>query len=190
MSAHALTFRRPVTADLFRDVLGSVCTPVTVVTTSHGGAVHASTVSAFSSLSVDPPLVLVALDRTSQLLRLIILARVFAVNVLALDQDGTARALARKRADKLYGTGWFEHEGLPRLPGVSAWIACRVYRLVVGGDHMIVMGLVVGAERGAAPPLLYRQRGFTTTRRPRDSHTHRPPDTDHRPGAALGEGSA
>jgi 3,4-dihydroxy-2-butanone 4-phosphate synthase len=146
--------------DLFREVLGSVCTPVSVVTTMHDGKGHATTVSAFCSLSIDPPLILVALDRGSELLKLVRRSRVFGVNILADQQAAVAAQLARKDPDKLAKVDWVEDAGLPRLLGSAGWLACKVNRIMAGGDHMIVTGLVVRAEHEAREPLLYRRRRF------------------------------
>jgi flavin reductase (DIM6/NTAB) family NADH-FMN oxidoreductase RutF len=137
-----------------------VCTPVSVVTTMHRGKGHATTVSAFCSLSIDPPLVLVALDRGSDLLQLIRRSRVFGVNILADQQHAIALHLARKDPDKLAKVEWVEDAGLPRLVGSAGWLACRAHRIIAGGDHMIVTGLVVRAEHEPREPLLYRRRRF------------------------------
>src|ERR1700745_711765 len=89
----------------FKSALSAVCTPVTVVTTMHDGRPHGTTVSSFCSLSLDPPMVLVSLDRSSELLRLICESGRYGVNVLALDQSAIARAFACKGADKFDGVG-------------------------------------------------------------------------------------
>ncbi len=156
----------PIGPDAFRAVLGSVCTPVSVVSTMRGGHPHATTVSAFSSLSLDPPLITVALDRGSELLRMIRATRRFGVSVLADGQDREALALARKGPDKLAEVGWTVDHGLPRIGGAYAWLVCRVHRLVAGGDHMIVIGLVVHGEHcDAGEPMLYHRRDFAGVRR-------------------------
>jgi flavin reductase (DIM6/NTAB) family NADH-FMN oxidoreductase RutF len=149
-----------VTPDAFRRVLGGVATPVSVVTTLNDGIPHGTTVSAFCSLSLEPPLVLVALDRGSDLLRLIRSSQRFAVNVLAEGQDDLALRFARKGRDKFAGVDWEEVDGLPRLPDSHGYLACEVEQLVAGGDHMIVTGLVTGAECRPATPLVYRERTF------------------------------
>jgi flavin reductase (DIM6/NTAB) family NADH-FMN oxidoreductase RutF len=150
-----------VTPDSFRRVLGSVATPVSVVTTiTPDGVPHGTTVSAFCSLSLEPPLVLVALDRGSDLLALIRRSQRFAVNVLAEGQDDLALRFARKGSDKFDGVDWTEVDGLPRLPNSHGYLSCEVEQLVAGGDHMIVTGLVTGADCRSATPLVYRERAF------------------------------
>jgi flavin reductase (DIM6/NTAB) family NADH-FMN oxidoreductase RutF/3,4-dihydroxy-2-butanone 4-phosphate synthase len=152
--------RVPVRPEIFREVLGSVCTPVSVVTTLHEGTAHATTVSAFCSLSIEPPLVLVALANDSDLLRLIRVSRVFGINVLADQQYSVAQHLARKGPDKLAKVEWVEDGGLPRLLGSAGWLACRLDQVMPGGDHAIVTGLIVAADQEPREPLLYRQRRF------------------------------
>lgn len=150
----------PVEPDVFRDVLGSVPAPVTVVTALRDGLPHGTTVSAFSSLSLDPPLIAVSLDRDSDLLEIAGRAGRFGVNVLHAGQAGHATAFARKGADKFDGVAWEHHRDLPRLPEATAWIACRVAERFPAGDHVILTGLVEHAERSDHPPLLYRERSF------------------------------
>lgn len=151
-----------VDADSFRAALGSVPTPVTVVTTLHGGRPHGTTVSAFSSLSLDPPLIVVSLDRGSDLLAALRENDRFGVNVLHAGQATHALSFARKGADKFDQVEWEEHRGLPRLPEATAWIACRAVDRFPGGDHVLVTGLVEHAERTEMPPLVYRDRDFAS----------------------------
>ncbi|NKQ51620.1 flavin reductase family protein [Amycolatopsis sp. K13G38] len=146
----------------FRDVMAGVCTPVSVVTTMDGARPHGTTVSAFSSLSMRPPMVLVALDRASALLALVRETGRFGLNVLACGQAGLAKRFAGKGNDKFDGVDWAPANGLPRLPGVAGWLACQVSSVVDGGDHMVVMGAVEAAQRTVAPPLTYHARSFGT----------------------------
>jgi flavin reductase (DIM6/NTAB) family NADH-FMN oxidoreductase RutF len=150
----------------FRNALGAVCAPVAVVT-SFDDRAHGTTVSAFCSLSLEPPLVLVALDRGSDLLNMICRSRRYGINVLAHGQEALANRFARKGIDKFDGVGWELDHGVPRLGDISSWIACSLHELADGGDHVIAVGRVEHAEAGAADPLLYRQREFgTLLRRP------------------------
>jgi flavin reductase (DIM6/NTAB) family NADH-FMN oxidoreductase RutF len=146
----------------FRAALGAVCTPVAVVTSALDGRPHGTTVSAFCSLSLDPPLVLVSLDRGSDLLRMICDARAYGVNVLEHDQRELALGFARKGDDKFADVAWSLDRGLPRLEGVGLWLACSMHELVEGGDHVIVVGRVEAAEHEARRPLLYQRRTFGT----------------------------
>ena len=149
-------------ADEFRAVMAGVATPVSVVTTLTDSAPHGTTVSAFASLSMTPPMVLVSLDRGSELLARLGHGSVFGVNVLGSDQAPLALAFARKGSDKFTGVDWVDDSGAPRLTGSPGWLACTVSQLVEGGDHVIVLGEVHRAATTAAAPLTYHARTFGT----------------------------
>jgi flavin reductase (DIM6/NTAB) family NADH-FMN oxidoreductase RutF len=159
------TERPGVDAAAFRDALGAVCAPVAVVTSLHEGRPHGATVSAFCSLSLEPPLVLVALDRGSDLLAMIRQARRYGINVLSHSQEELATRFARKGVDKFGDVPWELDTDLPRLEDTASWIACRLHELVEGGDHVIAVGFVERAQASQAHPLLYRQREFGTLAR-------------------------
>lgn len=146
----------------FRDVMGGVCTPVTVVTALDGDRPHGTTVSAFTSLSMTPPMVLVALDRGSDLLAVVREQRRFGVNILGHGQDELALAFARKGTDKFDGIEWSLSAGTPRINGAPGWVACAAADLVDGGDHVVVLGHVEDADRTDHPPLTYHRRTFGT----------------------------
>jgi flavin reductase (DIM6/NTAB) family NADH-FMN oxidoreductase RutF len=148
--------------ETFRGVMSSVCTPVSVVTAMAVDRPHGTTVSAFASLSVNPPMVLISLDRTSELLGHVRRAQVLGLNVLHAGQAALATAFARKGTDKFTGVGWSLEQGVPRLHGAMGWLACRVERLVDGGDHVVVFGLVVAAAGRPGAPLTYHRRRFGT----------------------------
>jgi flavin reductase (DIM6/NTAB) family NADH-FMN oxidoreductase RutF len=148
--------------DAFRATMASICTPVTVVTALDDGRPHGTTVSAFSSLSLEPPLILVALDRGSDLLSIVRAGGRFGVNLLSHLQDELALQFARKGPDKFDGVSWHDEGGIPRLEESSGWLACTLESLVDGGDHVVAIGLVVAAEPIAAAPLVYQNRRFGT----------------------------
>ena len=149
-----------VVVDAFRETLSRVPAPVTIVTTSANGRSHGTTVSAFSSLSADPPLVLVALDHSSDLLELLRDAGRFSVNLLAAGQEEIGLACARKGTGKLDCTDWRYEHGLPRIDGIAAWLVCDIHELLPGGDHVIVVGLVTACETHDVDALVYRRRQF------------------------------
>jgi flavin reductase (DIM6/NTAB) family NADH-FMN oxidoreductase RutF len=153
---------RGVCRESFKQTLSSVATGLTVVTTMNGdGRPHGTTVSAFSSLSLDPPLILVALDRKSDLLRHLRHNGRFGVNVLAEDQGDIGLACGRKGPDKMAGVPWVDQDGLPRIEETAAWIACTVEELLPGGDHEIVVGLVTDCRASSdAGALIFHRRGF------------------------------
>ena len=149
-----------VTLDDFRETLSRVPSPVTIVTTLADGRAHGTTVSAFTSLSADPPLVLVALDRSSDLLELLREVPRFAVNLLASDQADIGLDCAKKGEDKLASVRWRNDDGLPRIENAAAWLVCEVDQILPGGDHEIVIGLVTACDTGADEPLVYHRRRF------------------------------
>ncbi|WP_250003607.1 flavin reductase family protein [Actinoplanes sp. M2I2] len=151
-----------VSADDFRAVMGAVATPVAVVTAMDHGRPHGTTVSAFTSLSLDPPMVLVALDRDSALLSIVTRTRRFGLNVLTAEQSGLALTFARKGDEKFAGVAWAHQHGLPRLDAVSGWLACDVDQLIPGGDHIVAIGRVTAAEHDPRAPLTYHRRTFGT----------------------------
>jgi flavin reductase (DIM6/NTAB) family NADH-FMN oxidoreductase RutF len=156
---------------VFREVLAAVAAPVAVYTRFAGDRPHGTTVSAFCSLSLEPPLVLVSLDRDSDLLRMVRQSRRYGINVLSHDQEQIATRFARKGVDKFAEVPWSLDTDLPRLDGTSSWIACRLHDLMDGGDHLIAVGFVEYAEASRSHPLLYRQRAFGTV-------NPRPPDEE------------
>jgi flavin reductase (DIM6/NTAB) family NADH-FMN oxidoreductase RutF len=146
----------------FTEVMAGVPTPVSVVTAMDGDRPHGTTVSAFASLSLVPPMLLVSLDRQSDLLKLLRAKGRFGVNVLASDQAAVAKAFAVKGATKFDGINWRPAEGLPRLDGAAGWLACSVADLVDGGDHVIALGTVLTAEAAGRTPMTYHARSFGT----------------------------
>jgi flavin reductase (DIM6/NTAB) family NADH-FMN oxidoreductase RutF len=147
----------------FREVMASVCTPVSVVTAMSGDLPHGTTVSAFASLSMNPPMVLVSLDLGSELLAAVRQAGHFGLNVLDSSQSALALTFARKGgAAKFAGVPWEVDGGAPRIPGASGFLACSVARLVPGGDHIIVLGDVLTARAAQGRPLTYLGRAFGT----------------------------
>ena len=113
-----------VDATVFRDTLARVPTPVTVVTSHIDRRPHGTTVSAFSSLSLEPPMILVSLDQNSDLLKIIQESGRFGVNVLASGQQSLATTFARKGADKFADVAWYMDHGAPGSPArASGWCA-------------------------------------------------------------------
>ncbi|MCD6679208.1 MAG: flavin reductase family protein [Burkholderiaceae bacterium] len=142
---------------MLRRAFGCFPTGVTVVTTrAPDGSFAGLTVNSYTSLSLDPPLVLWALASDSASLRAFEAATHFAVNVLAEDQAWLSRRFATKSRDKFHGvplrTGI---EGVPLLDGCSAHIECRVHSAQPGGDHLLFVGQVERVDVLARPPLLY-----------------------------------
>lgn len=145
--------------------MGRFPTGVTVVTARDGEGVPVGlTVSAFASVSLDPPLVLVCIDRASQSHDLLLSAGSFAVNVLSAAQGALARRFASDPSEGRFdGVAWSGGPGeAPVLEGVSAWLACAVEAAHEAGDHTIVVGRVDEAGVGTEEALAYYRGAFTT----------------------------
>lgn len=149
----------------FRSAMGNVAAAVSVVTTIHDGGPHGSTVSAFASLSMDPPMLLVSLDNSSNLLTKLAVDSRVGVNVLAAHQDQVALRFAGKGDDKFLDVPWELEDGAPALRDRHAWVALTVAQLVVAGDHTLVLGAVEAADARDSAPLTYWQRTFGTHQR-------------------------
>ncbi len=150
-----------VTREDLHQTMSRVPQAVTVVTATDDRRPHASTVSALSSLSAEPPLVMFALKQRSDLLRVLERGTRFAVNLLASGQEAIGLACADQETDKLAGISWHEVDGLPWIDGAAGWISCEVIDLLPGGDHQIVVGNVTRCiSTEDAPPLMYHRRSF------------------------------
>jgi flavin reductase (DIM6/NTAB) family NADH-FMN oxidoreductase RutF len=150
----------------FRHAVGHFATGVAVVTSvGADGEPVGTTASAVSSLSLDPPLVLVCFDRSSLTLAAIRSHRAFVVNVLAAPQQHLSAKFARRG----FAAAWegVRHRpgvtGSPRLADVLAALECTVEYQLPGGDHEIIVGRVQQAETAGddAEPLLYWRGGYT-----------------------------
>lgn len=147
---------------MFRRALGSFASGVTVVTAwSASGEPLGTTVSAFSSLSLQPPLVLVCLDRASRTLAAVRGSRRFAVNILAADQAELALRFSRGGADDRFAQIELGPHPAPLLAGCAAVLECVLEHEAEGGDHLIVIGRVSGLQVDETkPPLIYARGRF------------------------------
>lgn len=146
----------------FRHAMGKIASAVSVVTTFDGDEPVGTTVSAFCSLSLDPPMALVSLDRRSSLLALLRPGSPLGLNVLAAHHDQVALRFAQKGVDRFADLPWRESHGAPELGDKAAWVAMRVASLVPAGDHVLVLGDVLAADTYPHAPLVYYQRAFGT----------------------------
>jgi 3-hydroxy-9,10-secoandrosta-1,3,5(10)-triene-9,17-dione monooxygenase reductase component len=146
----------------FREVLGHFATGVTVVTAMDGDEPVGFTCQAFASLSLEPPMVVLAPGKASSSWPRIAAAGQFCVNILAEGQEALCRDFAVSGGDKFAGVGWRPAgNGAPLLDGVLAWVECSFVRAHDAGDHELVVGLV--HDMGVDPsrrPLLYYRGGF------------------------------
>ena len=148
----------------FRQALGRFASGVTVVTCkSELGNPCGLTVSAFSSLSLDPPLVLICIDQRASVYADLREGSSFAVNVLSQDQESVSRRFASRDADRFKGIGYREGKtGAPLIEGALAFIECRVVHSYAGGDHTIFVGEVEASEVSDGKPLLYFRGGYSS----------------------------
>lgn len=166
--AHVAAARR------FRDVLGRFASGVTVVTATSGGEPVGMTCQSFSSVSLEPPLVVFIPAKTSRAWPRIHRSGTFCVNLLAADQSDLSNRMASRGVDKFEGVSWTPspQTGSPMLAGALAQIDCAIHAVHEAGDHYLVIGRVLdlvtdgddpeegGGER--APLLFYRGEYRTT----------------------------
>jgi 3-hydroxy-9,10-secoandrosta-1,3,5(10)-triene-9,17-dione monooxygenase reductase component len=146
-----------ITAGDFRRVMGCFATGVTVVTTrQQDGSPCGLTANAVTSVSLDPPLILVCVDKKAESYPHFAPAGVFAVNVLGEDQRAVSSRFAVSGGDKFAGLPFhWGRAGAPVLDHRLAYLECRIVHTYDGGDHTIYVGRVEAADAGAGQPLLY-----------------------------------
>ena len=152
-----MTSRRSIDTRAFRSALGQFATGVTVVTTLRGdGRPQGLTVNAFCAVSLDPPLVLVCIDKRSETHPGFTASGVFGVSVLSEGQQGVSERFASGGGSKLSGIAFLTGEnGVPLVPQALAHIECRTHAVHEGGDHRIYVGEVLSLATQAGRPLLY-----------------------------------
>ncbi len=147
--------------DEFRRVLGYFASGVTVVTLARDDALYGITVSSFTSLSLQPPLVLICIDKRWATHAILQEAGHFAVNILGEQNENLSRHFASREPDKFKGIAY--HAGLtgaPLLNDALANIECRIVQQADGGDHTIFIGEVLAASTQSGKPLIYFRSGY------------------------------
>ncbi|ADB52427.1 flavin reductase family protein [Conexibacter woesei] len=161
-TAHDPSPRRPGSAE-FRHVIGHFATGVTVITTMHEGRALGTTASAISSVSLDPPMVLVCMNRSSATGQAIAAGGAFAINILGAQQRALAEHFASKHPDK-FDSGVAEATagawGQPLLAGAVATIEARVTERMDGGTHTVFLAEVDSAAADGGEPLAYFRGRF------------------------------
>jgi flavin reductase (DIM6/NTAB) family NADH-FMN oxidoreductase RutF len=155
-------------ADTFRSVLGRFASGVTIVTVRDGdGRDHGMTVSAFSSVSLVPPLVLVCIEQTATTHDPLLASPHFAVNILAADQEPLSRRFASDDEEKRFdGVGYTRGiTGAVLLDDVLAYLECERVGEHPAGDHTIIVGEVQAAVANPDRPLLYYRGGYAQLER-------------------------
>lgn len=152
----------------FRAVLGRFASGVTVVTMrDEAGHDHGMTVSAFCSVSLDPPLVLACIDRAASMFDALTVGGAYAINVLSDTQEPLSRRFATDMDDRFEGVGYTRGpRGSPLLDDALAHLECRVEARVDAGDHVLVIGRVEFTQVSErAGPLLYYRSGYARLER-------------------------
>ena len=155
------TEARLVDHNTFRDVIGRFASGVTVITTRVRDADYGTTASAVSSLSLEPPMLLICMNRTSETGQAIHESGSFVVNILGEHQADVAKRFARKAADKFDGVDL--ERGIDDLPEISqalGHLTCRVAETATGGTHTVFMANVVHAAGTEGSPLTYYRGRF------------------------------
>ncbi|HWI71333.1 MAG TPA: flavin reductase family protein [Baekduia sp.] len=154
--------RRPgITAEVFKEAMGRFVSGVTVVTAVDGGRPVGTTANAVSSLSAEPPMLIICMNRTSTTGAAIRASGCFAVNVLAEDQADLAQRFATKDPDKFQGVDARPGlDGVPLLSGSLATLECRVVEEAVGGTHSVFLAEVATASAREGAPLTYYRSQF------------------------------
>ncbi|RBQ16797.1 flavin reductase [Spongiactinospora rosea] len=146
----------------FTSAMSRVPGPVTVATTiDRSGRRWGFTASSFISLSLQPPLVLICLDKQASTHAAFASARHFMINILAKEQSGVAVRFATSGIDRFAAGDTEPAElGLPGISEAAARVACSMHQLLDGGDHTILVGRVEEAHVGDQAPLVYCDRVF------------------------------
>lgn len=156
-------------ADEFRAAMGSFATGVTIVTTLDAGGCHqAMTATAFTAVSLEPPLCLVCIDRRARAHAPLLVHGCFGVSILGSDQESAATQCAAPVRDRLAGLRWRPgaRTGCPLLSGALAVLECQVVQVHAGGDHDILVGLVQSVQVREGRPLLYWRARYGALRPP------------------------
>jgi flavin reductase (DIM6/NTAB) family NADH-FMN oxidoreductase RutF len=146
----------------FRTVLGRFASGITIMSTMPAGVAHAMTANAFTSVSLDPPLVLVCVDKAVRMHDAVLSCGSWAVSVLGSDHQSVAERFARSGRDlrtQFDGVDTVPgpKTGCPLIVGALSWLECRTWATYEGGDHTIVVGevLSLGADELFAAALVY-----------------------------------
>lgn len=151
----------PLTSDAFREVIGHFASGVTVITTTLDGRPYGTTASAVTSLSLEPPMLVVCLNRASATGQAILRSGRFAVNILGEGDDDLARRFATKGDDKFAGVAVEQRaDGPPLLVDALAQLICRVTQQVEAATHVVLIAEVDEATARPGRPLAYYRGKF------------------------------
>ncbi len=144
----------------FRNALGLFATGITVITSMDGDTPMGLTANSFNSVSLDPPLVLWSMAKSSSMLSAYQKAPGFCIHVLGSDQQELSNRFAGRAEDRFANLDWQKSQlGLPLISGCVAHFECRSEHQYEGGDHIIFVGRVESYAADAARPVLGYHRG-------------------------------
>lgn len=148
----------------FRKTLGAFVTGVTVVSTKQeDGTPRGFTANSFTSVSLDPALVLICIGKSAASYPVFSAAAHFSISILAEDQKQVSSLFASKAADKFEQVAWHQGQtGSPIIDGAAAWFDCETHQVVEAGDHIILIGRVVDFANTTASPLGYGRGAYLT----------------------------
>ncbi len=154
-----------------RRALGTFATGVTVVTTMDADdRPRGFTANSFTSVSLDPPLILVCLARTAASCPVFHAAKSYAVNILSEDQKAVSTAFSSRAADRFAPVDWSTRAtGCPIIAGVVAWLDCRMHEVVDAGDHTILIGQIIDYDYAASSPLGFCRGAYVSFGLARDA---------------------
>lgn len=152
----------PIEKNELRRVMGHFATGVTVITTfSAEGVLHGLTANSLTSVSLNPPLLLVCVEKKAESYGSFESSRVFTVNVLAEDQEDISRRFATSGVNKFEGVAYQRGaNGCPIIHGALAYLECKLYDAHDGGDHTIYIGEIEQAETREGRPLVFFRGGY------------------------------
>ncbi len=152
----------PIEKNELRRVMGHFATGVTIITTfNSAGDRHGLTANAFTSVSLEPPLLLICVDKKAESYPCFEQSKVFTVNVLKDDQEALSRKFAVSGGEKFQGVAYHPGaNGAPILDGAIAFLECKVTASYDGGDHTIYVGEIEEAQTREGKPLLFFRGGY------------------------------
>lgn len=152
----------PIDKNELRRVMGHFATGVTVITTiGKDGRPFGLTANAFTSVSLEPPLLLISVDKKAESYPCFEESRVFTVNILSEEQEALSRKFAVSGGNKFEGVAYHNGaNGVPILEGTLAYLECKLYAAYEGGDHTLYLGEIEQTETVERKPLLFFRGGY------------------------------
>jgi flavin reductase (DIM6/NTAB) family NADH-FMN oxidoreductase RutF len=168
---------RSLTSDEFRDVISHFASGVTVITALHDGHAYGTTASAVTSLSLEPPMLLICMNKQSETGRAVAQSKRFGVNILGANQADLAERFARKGGDKFVGVPVTDGKwGEPLFDEALATLECRVAEETTGGTHYVFLAEVESGTARGGTPLAYFKGEFGRLELTRGQLEHRSSD--------------